>query len=112
MGTHRPYSLDQWWRHWGGKLLGFGEPKLMPEKEARRYERMFSEKLRSQYGLEMHPLQLDPAVVPPTDIVRKVQGSSKADPATFLGMGWRHALAVLELLEGNGFDIRAMRRML
>jgi hypothetical protein len=98
--------------NWAGTLFVTKPPKLMSESEAARQQASLSELYRSQFGLAMHPLQSDLAVVPPPGVIKKVQGSNKADPATFLGLGWQHAVTIVELLSAHGWDISKMGRML
>ena len=48
----------------------------------------------------------------PVEIINKVQGSSKGDPNTFLGSGYRDAIRIIDELQAHGYDIAAMDRML
>lgn len=107
MGTHKHDSL-------GRKLKKFFFPryKLMTAKEAASYRQVLAEMYRSRFALSMHPLQTSYSVVPPAEVIDKVQGSSKADANTFLGSGYRVAIRILEELQAHGYDIAGMDRML
>lgn len=84
----------------------------MTAKEAENYRQALTEIYRSRFALGMHPLQTSYTVVPPVGVIDNVQGSSKADPNTFLGSGYREAIRILEELQAHGFDIAGMDRML
>jgi SAM-dependent methyltransferase len=86
--------------------------KLMSAAEAEGHRQVLADLYRSAYGLEMHALQTDSAVVPPREVVDRVQGRSKADPITFLGSGYRDATWLLERLRANGYDVLRMQRIL
>lgn len=86
--------------------------KLMPLEEAELWREQLSTLYREEYGLALHPMQSDPAVVPPVSVVDQVQGPSKADPATFLGTGARETLRYLSELAEFGVDMTGVKRML
>ena len=86
--------------------------KLMPREEAEKWRRELDDLYRRDYGLSAHPLQSDPAVVPPVDVIDQVQGPSKADPATFFGTGARETCVYLSELGGVGVKMTDVERML
>jgi SAM-dependent methyltransferase len=112
MGTHRSSSPIQNVVNWAGTLFARSPNKLMSEREAASHRARLSELYRTRFGLTMDPLQSDPAVVPAAEVIKKVQGSNKADPTTFLGLGWQHAATIIELLSAHGWDVSQMGRML
>lgn len=86
--------------------------KLMPPEEAARWRDELSDLYREEYGLELHPLQSDPAVVPPMEVVDQVQGPSKADPTTFFGTGAQQTCRYLAELHELGVEMTEVKRML
>jgi SAM-dependent methyltransferase len=86
--------------------------KLMPPEEAERWRDELATLYREEYGLALHPLQSDPAMVPPVSVIDQVQGPSKADPTTFLGTGAREAFGYLSELSEFGVKMTDVKRML
>lgn len=86
--------------------------KLMPAAEAQQWLAKLRELFKVGYGLELHPLQTDVAVVPPVGVVDSVQGPSKSDPSTFLGSGARQTYSYLTSLRDLGLDVSGIQRML
>src|SRR2546421_5693239 len=79
--------------------------KLMTAKEAEGHRQDLAEIYRSGFALSMHPLQTSYSAVPPVEVINKVQGSSKGDPNTFLGSGYRDAIRIIDELQAHGYDI-------
>jgi len=86
--------------------------KLMPPEEAEMWRDKLSDLYREEYGLALHPLQSDPAVVPPVSVIDQVQGASKADPTTFLGTGARETYGYLSELSEFGVKMTDVKTML
>jgi SAM-dependent methyltransferase len=86
--------------------------KTMTSGEAEHWRTVLRDLYRSQYGLEMHKLQSDEAIVPPKAVVDIVQGRSKADPNTFFGTGYREMVRFLTELHAHSFNVSRMERML
>lgn len=84
----------------------------MGAAEADSWRAALAAHYRSAYHLALHPLQFDPAIVPPRRVVEVVQGRDKDDPSTFLGTGCREALRYLAILHRHGVDPTSMQRML
>ena len=61
--------------------------KTMTAREAEYWVNALREFYRVAYGLDMHPLETDAAIVPPKTVVDIVQGRGKDDPTTFVGSG-------------------------
>jgi len=116
LGTHKTNSALGRVKHLAEKLLlrrkRREKRRLMSAAEAEGHRRVLADLYRSAYGLEMHPLQSDRTVVPPREVVNRVQGRSKADPSTFLGTGYRDATWLLERLRALGYDVLSMERVL
>ena len=107
MGTHassKPIAR--------GRKLFAGRRKKLTPGEAQRWRAELTALCRSEYGIELHPLQSDRSVVPPKAVVDKVQGSSKSDPGTFFGTGYREMVRYLSELKDHGFSVARMERML
>jgi SAM-dependent methyltransferase len=86
--------------------------KRMSASDAAAWRATLAQHYRSAYGLALHPLQSDPAIVPPTDVVQVVQGRDKDDPTTFFGSGCRDAFRYLSTLHRHGVSPLRMQRML
>lgn len=67
---------------------------------------------REHYGLELDPIQNDPAQVPPLELISEIQRSGKADPDTFLASGQRTVLEYLEELHDYGYNPKDFERIL
>src|SRR5262249_36077659 len=94
------------------KLLLLRKVKLVTATQAAHHKQVLAEIYRSEFGLSMHPLQTTLAVVPPSTVVDKVQGSNKADANTFLGTGYRDMARYLGELRRHGYDVAKMDRVL
>jgi SAM-dependent methyltransferase len=86
--------------------------KFVSAEDAARYRRNLAEILRRDFDLPMHPLQSDPSLLPPPDVVDAIQGSNTADANTFFGASHRDMAFTLEVLRGHGFDVARMERVL
>jgi SAM-dependent methyltransferase len=86
--------------------------KFMSAAEAERRRQALTELYRSHFVLNLHPLQSSLTVVPPAEVIDKVQGSNKSDANTFLGSGYRDMVRYIEELSAHGYDLAAMDRML
>lgn len=86
--------------------------KTMTSGEAEHWRTVLRDLYRLQYGLEMHQLQSNEAIVPPKAVVDIVQGSNKDDPNTFFGTGYREMVRYLTELHAHGFNVSRMERML
>ncbi len=86
--------------------------KLMPADEAEMWQGKLRDLYKSEYGIDLHPLQSDPSIVPPSEVIDQVQGPSKADPNTFLGTGARETYNFLTEMTELGFDMKRVERML
>ncbi|MEO6027345.1 MAG: class I SAM-dependent methyltransferase [Candidatus Binatia bacterium] len=84
----------------------------MGADEAASWREVLAAHYRSAYGLALHPLQSDPAIVPPRGIVDVVQGRDKDDPTTFFGTGYREAFRYVSTLHAHGQCPTRMERML
>ena len=94
-------------------MFGGGKAsKRMSASEAARWRATLETHYRSAYGLALHPLQSDPAIVPPREVVQVVQGRDKDDPTTFFGTGCRDVFRYLSTLEQQGVSPLRMDRML
>jgi len=107
MGTHESNPLLRPFK----KLLR-RKKKFLSAKEAEQYRNIAVELYLDRYSLELHPLQSDPNVVPPVEVVNQVQGRSKSDVDTFLGTGYRDVVRYLDQMNDNGGDVLGMHRML
>jgi SAM-dependent methyltransferase len=107
MGTHESNPLLRPFK----KLLR-RKKKFLSAQEAEQYRNIAAELYRDRYSLELHPLQSDPKMVPPADVINQVQGRSKADINTFLGTGHRDVVHYLKKMTDNGGDMLSMQRML
>lgn len=86
--------------------------KTMTPRETKHWRTVLRDLYRSHYGLAMHQLQADEAMVPPKTVVDIVQGRSKDDPNTFFGTGYREMVRYLTELSDHGFNVLRMERML
>jgi SAM-dependent methyltransferase len=86
--------------------------KFVSAAAAAEYRRQLAEILKRDFRLAMHPLQSDPAFLPPPGLVDQVQGSNTADLNTFFGASHRDMAFTLEVLRAHGFDLTRMRRLL
>ncbi len=84
----------------------------MTTAEAEHHEQAIARMYRADFDLELHPLQTNPAVVPPRAVVDKVQGRSKSNANTFFGTGYRDVVRFIEELRAHGHDVSSMQRML
>jgi SAM-dependent methyltransferase len=67
---------------------------------------------RTTYGLEMHPAQSNPSIVPPLGNVTQIQRPDKANPDTFFASGYRQALIYQQELLEFGALPNKMERIL
>lgn len=79
-----------------GSALEAGELEYWSQLAAREYRRRF--------GLELDPVQTDPARTPRPAEVSLIQSASKAVPDVFLASGLRAALTYLDEIESAGAD--------
>lgn len=86
--------------------------KRMTPREAQYWRGALATLYLSAYGVAMHPLESDVAIVPPKTVVDIVQGRGKDDPSTFFGSGCRETFRYHSLLRAHGFDVTRMQRML
>lgn len=107
MGTHASNTAVARVR----KLFA-GRRKKLTRSEAEHWRDELTALCGSQYGIDLHPLQSDPAVAPPKRVVNQVEGSSKSDPNTFFGTGYRETVRYLSELADHGFSVARMERML
>jgi SAM-dependent methyltransferase len=86
--------------------------KFVSSIEAAQFRQRLADMLWRDFRLNMHPLQTEPGVLPPRDVVAKVQGSNTADASSFFGAAYRDMANYLEALRTHGFDVMSMKRML
>jgi SAM-dependent methyltransferase len=88
------------------------KPKFMNARDADEWRKRLASLCREDFGVELHPMQSDPTIVPSASVVDAVQGRSKSDPDTFLGTGYRDMVRYLIELRDHGFKTAEMERML
>ena len=80
--------------------------------ELNRSKAALSQYYRIQFGVEMHPLQSDPSLVPPYEVALRVQAPNKSDTDTFFATGYAQTLDYLRELTEFGFDPNRMEAIL
>jgi hypothetical protein len=71
-------------------------------EERRYWEGQIRTYYQAQFGLGLHPLQTDSAIVPPVKLATTIQGANKADPDGFFASGYRTILGYLAELRDYG----------
>ncbi|MCA1604574.1 MAG: class I SAM-dependent methyltransferase, partial [Acidobacteria bacterium] len=81
-------------------------------EERRYWEGQIRTYYQEQFGLGLHPLQTDSAIVPPVKLATTIQGANKADPDGFFASGYRTILGYLAELRDYGVSPTDMGRIL
>lgn len=89
-----------------------GEVKSSPRVERDYWYRVLCDFYRNNYNLEILPIQEDNSIVPPIELLKKVQFSRHSDPDYFFSEGYKDSYDILTLFEKHGVQLNNVKSVL